>query len=558
MTAKTNKIDLNDPITRYVDKNVTSIRATQSVRSALDWLRAHPPGERIIYFYVVDDEGRLQGVVPTRRLVLSPPETPIAEIMVPKVVALPAKATVLDACEFFIQHRFLAFPVVDSEKRIIGVVDIELYTEKLADLRPLAPVRQLLEPLTRFIQVESASGILLLICTIFALIAANSRWAGAYSTLWQTPIGLTVGAFDLHKPAVLWINDGLMTLFFFVMGLEIKSELLFGELNTRAKALLPIAAAVGGMLAPAAIYLAVVAGRGSASGWGIPMATDIAFVVGFLALFGDRVPNSLRVALIALAIVDDIGATLVIALAYSHDFSRVALALSAAGFGLIILLRWLGVRKLTGYVILGTLTWFAVLQSGIHPTIAGVALGFLTPARPWLGDRMPIDVVTELLRRVGGRRGEDPPAPIHEPISPLERAESALHPWVAFGIMPLFALANAGVALNLDSIFKPVTVAVALGLLIGKPAGILGFSWLAVRLGLAGGPANSSVPVVLGAGCLAGIGFTMSLFITGLALAGAELEQAKLGVLCGSTLSAVIGCALLWRFLPRPDLSRRG
>jgi NhaA family Na+:H+ antiporter len=226
---------------------------------------------------------------------------------------------------------------------------------------------------------------------------------------------------------------------------------------------------------------------------------------------------------LALAIVDDIGATLVIALAYSHDFSLLALALSVLGFGLIVLFRWLGVRRFLAYIILGTLTWLAVLESGIHPTIAGVALGLMTPARP-----------------LGG-----------EPVSPLERVETALHPWVAFGIMPLFALANAGVAIDVGALARPITMAVALGLLIGKPLGILGFSWLAVRLGWARVPEEIGVPAMFGAGCLAGIGFTMSLFIAGLALHGTELEEAKLGILCGSALSAIVGCALLWRFLPR-------
>lgn len=549
MPAKPIQVDPNESIARHVSKSFTSIRGSQTAAEAMENLRAHPPSERIIYFYVVDDWNRLQGVVPTRRLLLSRPDTPIAEIMARNVVALPAEATVLDACEFFIQHRFLALPVVDAERRMIGVVDVERYTEQLANFGPWTPVQKFLSPLARFVQVESASGVVLLICTVAALIAANSPWAAAFAAIWQTPIGFSIGRFQLHMPLVQWINDGLMTLFFLVMGLEIKSELLFGELNSLAKALLPIAAAVGGMIAPAVIYLAVVAGRGSPNGWGIPMATDIAFVVGFLALFGERVPRSLRVALIALAIVDDIGATLVIALAYSHDFSATALALSAAGFGLILLFRWYGIRRFAAYVVLGALTWLAVLKSGIHPTIAGAALGLLTPARAWFGDRMPIDVATDMLRRVSG--GNDAPDASHEPISPLERVVTALHPWVAFGIMPLFALANAGVALKFGALLQPITLAVAFGLLIGKPAGILGFSWLAVRIKLARAPAQNSPLVILGAGCLAGIGFTMSLFIAGLALEGAELEEAKLGILCGSSVSAAVGCALLWRFLPR-------
>src|SRR5262249_22977422 len=517
---------------------------------ALDWLRQHPPPARVIYFYVVDSEGRLEGVVPTRRLLLSPPDSHVSDIMVRKVVALPKSATVLEACEFFIQYRLLAFPVIDSERRLIGMVDIDLYNDQLGRLRESTPAGRLLAPLTRYLRIESTSGLLLLACAMVALVVANSVWSDEYANFWQTPLGFGVGPFALSKPLLWWVNDGLMTLFFFVVGLEIKREIVAGELSTLRKASLPVIAALGGMIVPAAVYLALQWGQPTVAGWGIPMATDIAFVVGFLALLGKRVPHGLKVMLLSLAIADDIGAVVIIALVYSTNLSLSALALSAAGFGLVIVLRWLGVQSLAVYVIVGAATWLAFLKSGIHPTVAGVGLGLLTPSRPSLRDWIPINVVGDLFKRLGGHQGEEVVESASESISPVERLLSALHPWVAFVVMPGVALANAAVTIAPAGIGRPVVMAVAAGLVIGKPVGITLLSLAAVRAGLARFPAGVNAKVLAAAGCLAGIGFTMSLFIAALALQGPHLNEAKIGILVGSTASAILGCLLLVRFLP--------
>jgi NhaA family Na+:H+ antiporter len=349
---------------------------------------------------------------------------------------------------------------------------------------------------------------------------------------------------------LLWVNDGLMTLFFFVVGLEIKREIVAGELSTWSKAMLPIAAALGGMIAPALIYASLQRGEPTLVGWGIPMATDIAFVVGFLALLGPRVPQSLKVLLLALAIADDIGATLVIAVVYTTDLHLAALAVGAAGFVVVIVFRWIGVWQPLVYVVAGIVIWIAFVKSGIHPTVAGVALGLLTPARPLLGSRVLFDAVGDLFQRVGWYSGEQPVQGIRESASPLDRLEQALHPWVAFLIMPIFALANAGVSIDPREIGQPIALAVIAGLVLGKPLGIVSFCWLSTKIGLTRMPSEIDGKILIGAGCLAGIGFTMSLFIASLAVSGANLEQAKIGILAGSSVSAAVGFGLLWKFLP--------
>jgi len=293
-------------------------------------------------------------------------------------------------------------------------------------------------------------------------------------------------------------------------------------------------------------------GQPTIVGWAIPTATDIAFVVGFLALLGPRVPHSLKIMLLTLAIADDLGATIIIGIFYSASLSIPAFALGITGFAVVILFRAIGVRRIWIYVVLGALIWFAFFESGIHPTVAGVMLGLLTPARAWLGDRVPIDLLTDQFRRLGGFLGAEHIEAPKEAFSPLERLEQALHPWVAFFIMPVFALANAGVEIDLSVFAKPVTIAVAAGLIFGKPIGIVAFSWLATRLKLAQMPAGIDFKALLGAGCLAGIGFTMSLFVAGLAMKGTpNLPAAKLGILGGSCISATLGCVLLAIFLPR-------
>ena len=423
------------------------------------------------------------------------------------------------------------------------------------DHRPRrAIVDPLLRPVARFLHVEAASGFVLLACTIAALTLANSAWSADFAELWQTPVGFHFGGFALDKPLLLWINDGAMTIFFFVIGLEIKRENVFGELRDPRKVALPTAAALGGMLVPAAIYLMLQKGEPGEPGWGIPMATDIAFVVGFLALLGPRVPFGLKILLLTLAIIDDIGAILVIAVAYTEKISVSYLVIGAIGFPAIYLVRWIGVRAVPVYVVLGAAIWYAFLKSGVHPTVAGVVLGLLTPADPWFGMPSLTRVAEGIIARLIEDRDETKhhaeaarllTATARETISPLNRLETALHPWVAFVIMPIFALANAGVKIELTAVFDPVATAVSAALFFGKSAGIVLFSWGAVKLGLARLPHGVTWNILLGAGFLGGIGFTMSLFIAGLALDGDVLTAGKIGTLVGSGISAVVGLGWL-------------
>jgi NhaA family Na+:H+ antiporter len=426
---------------------------------------------------------------------------------------------------------------------------------------PAPPIDRLLAPIERFLHVEAAGGIVLLLCTAAALVLANSPWADAWAAIWKTPFSLGIGGFEMRHPLKHWINDGLMAIFFFVIGLEVKRELVVGELRDPRRAALPIAGALGGMLVPAAIYLWLQGSGPAAAGWGIPMATDIAFVVGCLALLGSRVPLSLRVMLLSLAIADDIGAILVIAIGYTETLDLLALALGLAGFAVIVGLARIGVRSLLVYVVAGACVWFEFHESGVHATIAGVALGLLTPAHAYAsqsGVARAFERASEIFRggrweHVSGRAAQvrSLERVTREVISPVEYLEARLHPWVGFVIMPLFALANAGVPLDLAKLTSPVAFAVAAGLVVGKPVGIVLFAWLAIRAGVASLPREIGWDVLLGAGALAGIGFTMSLFIAGLALDGPPLDAAKIGTLTGSVVSAALGMGLLaWR-LPR-------
>ncbi len=443
--------------------------------------------------------------------------------------------------------------------------------------RPLGPeqeprkalVEPLLRPIVRFLHIQAAGGFVLLACTVVALVLANSPWSAPFAKFWETRVGFTVGDFELYKPLLLWINDGLMTVFFFVVGLEIKREIIFGELRDPRKAALPAAAALGGMVVPAAIYLLVQAGGPGGRGWGIPMATDIAFVVGFLALLGTRAPFGLKILLLTLAIVDDIGAILVIAVAYTAETSFSFLVIGTASFGMIYLFRRIGVRLVPFYVVLGAGTWLAFLKSGVHPTVAGVVLGMLTPASPWFARRSLVNVAEGVALSLAQDRDVDVMKQheeavqlltviARETVSPLDRLETALHPWVAFGIMPLFALANAGVRVELSAMTEPVALAVAAGLVLGKPLGIVAFCWVAVRFGFARLPTGVNWKILLGASFLAGIGFTMSLFIAGLALDGELLTAGKIGTLLGSALSAILGLGLLLYFLPRNNVLPSG
>lgn len=435
------------------------------------------------------------------------------------------------------------------------------------DRRPRTPpqaryLQLILDPFVRFLHTEAAGGIVLLVCTAVALFLANSPWAQWYKDFWHTPVQLSIGRFALNHPLEWWVNDGLMTLFFFVVGLEIKRELVAGELRDPRKAALPAAAALGGMVVPALIYLAIQLGREGERGWGIPMATDIAFVVGVMALLGPRVPPGLKIMLLSLAIVDDLGAVLVIAVAYTDNLSLVALGWAFGELALVILFRLIGVRFIPLYAVIGVAIWLATFLSGVHPTIAGVVLGLLTPATQPVGKKFLLEVI-DLVR---GRLQQNPDSDSlddlndevqalvehgRDTLSPLDRLQMTLHPWVAFVIMPLFALANAGVAVEVAQITSPISLAVALGLFLGKPIGIVAFSLVAVRMGIARLPTGVNLKVLIGAGCLGGIGFTMSLFIAALALEGDLLTAGKVGTLTGSVCSAIVGSIVLLRVLPR-------
>ena len=421
---------------------------------------------------------------------------------------------------------------------------------------------RLAAPLARFLEIESASGFLLLACTAAALAIANSRWAHAWHSFWHTEASLTIGEWTMSGSLAHWVNDGLMTVFFFVVGLEIKRELIDGELRSARKAALPIMGAIGGMVVPALIYLLLEWGQAGHRGWGIPMATDIAFAVGVLALLGNRIPVGLKIFLLALAIADDIGAILVIALFYSSNIAILPLGLAAAGLAAVAVMNRLGIRSIGLYTLAGIGVWLAMFHSGIHPTIAGVTLGLMTPGRAWIAGQSLVELLLQAVDRLDGQI-ERPHGQLDvvskltrtasETVSPLERLESALHPWVAFAIMPIFALANAGVAIEPAAIGSGIAVAVAVGLVIGKPLGIVLLSWLAVRSGVAQLPSGVTWKAMLGAGCLGGIGFTMSLFIAGLALEGSSLDAAKIGILGGSAVSAIVGLTVLVTIKPQAN-----
>jgi NhaA family Na+:H+ antiporter len=419
---------------------------------------------------------------------------------------------------------------------------------------PDRPIQRLQRPLQAFLRIESASGVVLLICTAIALLAANSPYADAYQAFWSQELRIAVSNLELAYPLWYWINDALMAVFFFVIGLEIKRELVLGELSDPKKVVLPVAAALGGVAAPIALYLALQHGEAGERGWAVPMATDIAFVVGCMSLLGKRLPYGLTVLMLSLAIVDDLMAVVVIAFFYTSSISVTWLAGALGGLLVVVAMNRLGVRSVGLYVIVGIFVWLWTLKSGVHPTIEGVVLGLLTPAQPWLGGNKFLGFLRhtdETLRKEDTTLDEaralvaDLSFASREAVSPLHRLETALHPWVAFGIMPLFALANAGVTIELGQIGEPVAIAVAAALFFGKSIGIFGASWLTVKLGWASRPAGVTWPILAGGAFLGGIGFTMALFIASLGLSGTLLVSAKIGIILGSFCSAVIGMLLL-------------
>ncbi|MGQ9605971.1 MAG: Na+/H+ antiporter NhaA [Thermogutta sp.] len=414
-----------------------------------------------------------------------------------------------------------------------------------------------LTPFQEFFRQEAAGGIVLVACAAVAMAWANSPWAADYHELFATVLSVKLGGEGIEKPLLLWINDGLMAVFFFLVGLEIKREVISGELSGFRKAALPAAAAVGGMVVPALIYLLVNWSGDGVRGWAIPMATDIAFVIGILALLGNRVPAAAKVFLVALAIVDDIGAVLVIALFYTDHIHVAVLGSAAGAFAFLVVLNLLGFRSAGLYVLGAAMLWYFVLKSGVHATVAGLLAALTIPAR---SGRKILPFPAKALHSKGhppeDRQPRETTIATHllKNLDPLSnRLEHALHPWVAFLIMPVFALANAGVTLEkgfLSEFLHPISLGIMAGLFLGKQIGILGASWLAVKAGLAEIPEDVGWRQIHGLGALAGIGFTMSLFIATLGFEqGRLLDTAKTAILAASLLSGILGWFLL-RFAP--------
>ena len=375
-----------------------------------------------------------------------------------------------------------------------------------------------------FLRLEAAGGIVLVVAAVLAMLAANSALSPYYESLLSVPFTITLGEAGISKPVLLWINDGLMAIFFFLIGLEIKREYLVGELSDPAKVMLPVIAAVGGMAAPALIYAALNWEDPIAlAGWAIPSATDIAFALGVLSLLGDRVPSSLKLFLMTLAIVDDLGAIVIIALFYTVDLSTLALAIASAALGVLYLMNRRGVLSMAAYLFVGLILWVSVLKSGVHATLAGVLIAFMIPHRCEPGAT----------------------------VTQLEKLEHDLHPLIAFGILPLFAFANTGISLagvTFDMLLHPIPLGIALGLFLGNQLGIFGLSWLAIKLKIAELPAGATWLQLYGVGMLCGIGFTMSLFVSSLAFeqgGHVAVVDDRLGILLGTLASAIGGYCLL-------------
>jgi NhaA family Na+:H+ antiporter len=429
--------------------------------------------------------------------------------------------------------------------------------------------RTFVRPFVRFSEIEASSGIVLFVAALAALVWSNSAWAGSYFSLLEQSLTIQIFGFRFEESVLHLINDGLMTIFFFVVGLEIKRELVLGDLRDRRRAALPAMAAVGGMVVPAAIFLLFNAGTAAANGWGIPMATDIAFAIGVVALLGSRVPPGAKLFLLAVAIADDIGAIAVIAIFYTSDLSPAHLIAAVAGLVIVRVAGRAHIRALWFYVPVAVVIWYLMLKSGVHATLAGVALGFLTPANSYYGrdefdekarailDQFPVDDESDqeaqehadhetlLLREIAT-----------EAVSPLTRLEHMLVGWSSYLVVPIFALANGGVDLRgvdvLASVTSPIALGVSVGLVAGKLLGISVASYVAVRLGLGKLPVGTSWLHIIGLSAIGGIGFTVSLFVAGLAFSDPVMaDLAKVGILSGSLAAGVIGAVLLSQTRPR-------
>jgi NhaA family Na+:H+ antiporter len=442
---------------------------------------------------------------------------------------------------------------------------MERSTRPSMGMRAVPLFAAVVRPIQAFLRLEAASGIVLLGCAVAALVLANSDASAGYRAIVSAPLELAVGPLRVQFSLAQAVNDGLMTIFFFVVGLEIKRELAVGELRTLPQAILPAIAALGGIFVPAALFLASNWSGPGRQGWGVPMATDIAFCVGVLTLLRSRVPYALIVFVTALAIFDDIGGILVIAVFYGHGLDAVWLAAAGGAVAVLVLMSGAYVRSGFAYAAVGASLWYALHHAGIHPTIAGVVVGLCVPARPKAEPRPVLEELAahaaKLLRRSADEELDaaailDVEGRLADLEAPLARFVHLLHPWVAFGVMPLFALANAGVdlrALEPSQLAGRIAVGTAVALLVGKPLGIFAFTWAAVRLGGAPMPGGASGAKLLGVATVAGIGFTVSLFIAALAYPGHPdlLDEAKVGILGGSLLSGLAGAAIL-RLTARP------
>ncbi|HEY3402550.1 MAG TPA: Na+/H+ antiporter NhaA [Ohtaekwangia sp.] len=428
-----------------------------------------------------------------------------------------------------------------------------------------------LHPIHRFMQATTTAGIALMASAVVALVWANSPWQESYYHLWEYNLTISLADFAVSKSLHHWINDGLMSIFFFVVGLELKREILAGELSSLRRALLPLVAAAGGMIVPAVLYLTFNPHEPQAAGWGIPMATDIAFALGIISLLGNRVPVSLKIFITALAIADDLGAVLVIAFFYTSDISLLSLGAGAGFMIVLVTANYLGVRSTLFYAIVGIAgLWLAFLMSGVHATIAGVLLAMIIPARTKIDEL----TFTDQLKKFVAEFASIPPNKvtllepeqnhvihkIHKITSaattPLQHLEHNLHPWVAFGIMPLFALANSGIEISsslfTSTFFAGISMGIFTGLVLGKVTGVFLSSWIVVKLNLAVLPQGVTFKHIFGAGLLAGIGFTMSIFITGLAFTDqATLTEAKVGVFMASTVAGLLGYSYFRWVVPK-------
>jgi NhaA family Na+:H+ antiporter len=419
---------------------------------------------------------------------------------------------------------------------------------------PTAPADRLTKPLARFMRIEALSGIALLLSTLVALTLANTAWSSQFLAFWDLPVGVKMGDVEFFRSLKHWVNDGLMTLFFFTIALELKRGLVLGELRHPRTAALSIAAAFGGMAVPVALFVTLIDGPAK-EGWGTVMSTDTAFVIGCLAILGARVPEGLRLFLLSLAIFDDIGAVLVVALGYGNTLDWTALGLAGLGLGLVGGLARLGIRSTPVYCMAAIGIWLALDASGIHATVTGVLLGLMTPPRSWVSDRRLQAIFARVTAYPPGDHWSSDKAARHdlhqagvaarEALSPIERLEFSLHPWVALLVMPLFALANAGVPMAAVDFDRTLTIAIVAAFVVGKPLGVVLCSFIAVKLSAATLPNDLNWPLLMAGSLLTGIGFTMALFIAELAFAPALLGSVKLGVLGASVISAAAGFLLL-------------